>query len=55
MVGITVCYFILTCSLLLWKLREHKKCSYTAIQDGAVFFTLQVIERKLDWFHGFAP
>ncbi|DBB06586.1 TPA: hypothetical protein ACH3X1_012115 [Trebouxia sp. C0004] len=42
MVGIAISYFVLTCMLLLWKLRQHKKCSYTAVHVGAVFFTLQL-------------
>ena len=44
-VGMTLLYFALTCTLILRKLNAHKKVSYRLIQTGTVYFRLQVSSR----------
>ena len=41
-VGLAIVYFMVTCALILWTLNRHKMVPYREVQDGYVFFRLQV-------------
>ena len=41
-VGLAIVYFTVTCALILWTLNRHKMVPYREVQDGYVFFRLQV-------------
>lgn len=41
-VGVSIGYFVATCYLYAWKLRQHKRFPLRVVQVGMLFFRLQV-------------
>ena len=42
MVVVTIGYFVVTCYLYAWKLRQHKRFPIRVVQIGMLLFRLQV-------------